>query len=273
MSDLDIDAYLGRIGYAGPRVATLETLEALHLLHPQAIAFENIDSFLGRPVDIEPGAVGRKLVGSRRGGYCFEQNLVFLHVLRALGFSVSAMAARVMLGRPDDFVGPRSHMLLRVALDGRDYIADVGFGGLTQTAPLLLERDIEQATPHETFRILQPDADFRIQGNVGGDWRTLYRFDLHPQLEIDFVASNWYASTSPASHFVTSLGVARAAPGRRHALRNNRLSTHHLNGKSEQRMLASAAEIARTLDEIFDITIPDAAAFEAAVRAKHILEA
>ena len=134
---LDLDAYLKRIGYSGPRNSTLETLRALQLKHPLAIPFENLDTLTGRPVKLDVTSLERKLVHSRRGGYCFEQNLLFKHVLTSLGFDVTALAARVVWERPAE-VRARTHMVLLVALDGRRYICDVGFGGLTATAPIEL---------------------------------------------------------------------------------------------------------------------------------------
>jgi N-hydroxyarylamine O-acetyltransferase len=270
---IDLDAYFARIGHEGPRDASLATLAALQLKHPQAIAFENLDPFLGHPVDLDPKAVEQKLVKSRRGGSCFEQNLVFLKVLRALGFSVTPLAARVLWGRPSDVMTPRSHMLLLVTVEAKPFIADVGFGGLTQTAPLLLSVGSEQPTPHETFRIVQADEHFRIEANTGGEWRGLYRFDLARQYEVDYVAANWFLSTNQASPFVTSLMAARPLPDRRYALSNGRLSTHHTGGPSEQKQLSTPAEIAGAIEELFEIEIPDAAAFELAMRAKNILEA
>jgi N-hydroxyarylamine O-acetyltransferase len=269
---INLDAYLARIGYDGPRDASLDTLKALQLKHPQAIAFENLDPFLGRPVDLDPGAMQSKLLGSRRGGYCFEHNLIFLDALRALGFSAIPLAARVIWGRPGVAVTPRSHMLLNVVIDGETYIADVGFGGLTQTAPLLLYTDGQQQTPHEPFRIVEADEHFRVEAMAGGAWAALYRFDLARQYEVDYVATNWFLSTNPASPFVAALLAARALPDRRYALSNNRLSIHHIGGPSEHRRLSSAAEIAGVFEELFAVEIPDAAAFEQNVRAKRILE-
>jgi N-hydroxyarylamine O-acetyltransferase len=269
---LDLDAYLARIGYAGPREPTLKTLKALHLLHPQSIAFENLDPFLGRPVQLDPASLQEKLVAGRRGGYCFEQNLLFMHALRALGFSVSGLAARVLWQQPDDAITPRSHMLLRVELE-RPYLADIGFGGLTQTGPLLLAPGLAQQTPHEVFRIVETDGHFRVQADAGGTWRTLYRFDLSPQFEVDYAITSYYLSTNPASRFVTGLMAARPRRDRRYALSNNRLSIHHLDGRSERRALQSVSELAEALEDLFGIAIPDRAGFEAAVERKAILSA
>jgi N-hydroxyarylamine O-acetyltransferase len=272
-ASLDLDAYLARIGYGGPREPSLEALQAVHLLHPQSISFENLDPLLGRPVKLDIASLQAKMIESRRGGYCFEHNLLFMHALKALGFSVTGLAARVLWGQPEDAITPRSHMLLRIELDGKTYVADVGFGGLTQTGPLLLVPGLEQETPHEPFRILETGDHFRMQASTGDEWRTLYRFDLQRQYEVDYAVSNYFLSTSPTSHFLSSLAAARAAPGRRYALRNNRLSIHHTGSRSEQREIETAAELSDTLEDLFDIDIPDRAAFEAKVRAINIVEA
>ncbi|MBZ9669782.1 arylamine N-acetyltransferase family protein [Mesorhizobium sp. ES1-3] len=268
----DLDTYFARIGHAGSRDASLDTLKTLHFLHPQAIPFENMDPFLGRPVRLDAASLQDKIVLDGRGGYCFEHNLIFMHALKALGFEVGGLAARVLWGQSEDAITARSHMLLRVEFDGRTYIADVGFGGLTLTAPLLLEPDLEQTTPHETFRIIETGDHFRLQAAVGGDWRSLYRFDLQPQYEVDYSVVNYFLSTNPASHFLTSVLAARAAPDRRYALRGNRLSIHHIDGRTEQKQITTAAELADTLEGLLGITIPDRAAFEARVREKKIVE-
>jgi N-hydroxyarylamine O-acetyltransferase len=155
---LDIEAYYHRIGYTdGSREPTLETLSAIHLRHPQAIPFENLDPLLQRPVGLDVGALERKLLRAGRGGWCFEQNLLLAEALRTLGFRVTGLAARVMWNVPEGVVRARSHMLLLVDAirgepSGSSHIADVGFGGLTLTAPLRLATDVEQATPHDHIR-------------------------------------------------------------------------------------------------------------------------
>jgi arylamine N-acetyltransferase len=112
---IDLDAYLRRIGYVGGREATLDTLAALHLHHARTIAFENLDPLLGRPIALDAASLERKLIHDGRGGYCYEQNLLFGHVLRALGFQVTGLAARVLWTYyADDAITARSHQLLRV---------------------------------------------------------------------------------------------------------------------------------------------------------------
>lgn len=262
MTDRLLDDYFGRIGYDGPREATLPVLESLHRLHPASIPFENLDPLIGRTPDLDREALATKLVRGRRGGYCYEHNLLFMHVLKALGFSVSGLGARVLWGQPEDAIVRRSHMLLRVDLGGTIHLADVGFGGLTQTVPLIFAPGLEQDTPHERFRVIEAGAVFRMQAFVAGEWRALYSFDFSEHFLADYEVTNHFLSTHPSSHFTTTLVLARALPDRRLACRNDRLSIHHLGGETEQRQLATAGELAEVAEMLFGVAIPDKAEFE-----------
>ena len=266
----DLDAYFARIGYDGPGTPSLETLRAIQLLHPQAIAFENLNPLLGIPVRLDIGSLQEKLIRSRRGGYCFEHNGVLLQVLRALGFRVTCLAARVVWNQPNADVPPRSHMLLKVELADGTYLADVGFG-MSPTGPLRLAPEIEQRTPHETFRLVRTDPIFTLQCKLKEEWTSFYCFDLQEQAPIDYQVANHYVSTWPTSHFVQSLIAARATPDGRYGLRNNRLSIHRLPvhqtmGESEQRTLGNTREVTAALSDLFGVTVPDEAAFAAALK-------
>src|ERR1019366_3083573 len=174
-------------------------------LHPQAIAFENLDPLLNQPVRLDVAALEDKLVRSGRGGYCYEQNLLFMHVLKALGFDVHGLAARVVRGVPEGVITARAHMLLCVDLEGARYIADVGFGGLTLTAPLGLDSDGAQRTAHEPFRLVRGGDEFVLQAEIGAAWQPIYRFDLQRQFQVDYEIASWYQSTSPHSYFTANL--------------------------------------------------------------------
>jgi N-hydroxyarylamine O-acetyltransferase len=262
---VDLDAYFARIGYRGPCTSSLETLSELHLRHPQAIPFENLNPLLRWPVLLDADALQRKLVRGGRGGYCYEHNLLFADVLRALGFRVRGLAARVQWNVPDPSVMPRSHMLLLVEFGGGTFIADVGFGGLTLTSPLRLEMDVEQRTPHEVFRLLAAGDGFVLQARIGATWKPLYRFDLQEQSLADYEVTNWYLCHHPASRFVAGLMAARAAADRRYALRDNELTVHHLSGETERQLLTSADALRRTLQTTFGLTLPEGPELEAAL--------
>lgn len=262
---IDLESYFERIDYHGDRTATLETLRGIHLAHTKAIPFENLNPFLHLPVLLDAESLQRKLVSERRGGYCFEQNLLLSHALEALGFRVTGLAARVMWTLPEDAITPRSHMLLRVDIGDEPYLADVGFGGLTLTGPLRFALDVEQETPHEPFRLIEGDQSYVMQAFVGGAWRSLYRFTLERQFLADYQVTNWYLSNHPESRFVVNLVAARVATGRRYALRNHELAVHELHGATTRRPLTSATELRETLERVFGISVPKAADADAAL--------
>jgi N-hydroxyarylamine O-acetyltransferase len=262
----DLSSYFQRIGYTeGPRAATLETLRALHLKHAQAIAFENLDPFSGHPVKLDLPSLEGKLVHGGRGGYCFEHNLLFSHVLRDLGFRVTGLAARVLWNAPEGVTRPRRHILLRVDFGTDPYIADVGFGGQTLTGPLHLVKDVVQPTPHEPYRLIGQDGDFVLQTQVHDTWKSMYRFDLQQQLQVDYEVSSWYLCNHPQSPFVTNLMAARPVPGARYALFNDQLTVHRLNGHTEKRRLGSADEIRAALQTHFGLRVPANPGIDAAL--------
>jgi N-hydroxyarylamine O-acetyltransferase len=262
---LDIEAYFRRIDYGGPRVPTLATLRALQARHPQAIPFENLDSVAGRAVRLDLPSLQSKLLAGGRGGYCFEQNLLFSHVLRALGFDVTALAARVVWERPGDEVRARTHMLLLVELTEGRYLSDVGFGGLTPTGPLALDTAVEQATPHEPFRVLPAGTEFLVEARVAGSWKPLYRFDLQPQLEVDVELLNYFVIGHSESPMLGRLVAARVAADRRLALHNGTFTIHHMDGRSERRALATVAELRDVLGRAFGIAVPEDPMLDAAL--------
>ncbi|WP_083458630.1 arylamine N-acetyltransferase family protein [Sandaracinus amylolyticus] len=252
---IDVDAYFARIGYQGSRAPTLETLRALHALHPRAIPFENLDPYSRRGVELSPGALEAKLVRSARGGYCYEQNGLFMHVLRALGFEVHGRAARVRWGVPDDVVMPRSHMTLRVELEDGPYLADVGFGLLTPVAPLRIVDDVEQQTPLETLRMRTMGEGRVVEAKSHDGWRALYWLDDATFLAPDYETLNWFTSTHPTSRFVRNLIVARPTRSGRLTLVNRELTHRTPERPAEVHTIQSVAELRGVLEREFGIDL------------------
>lgn len=255
---VDLDAYFARIGYRGSAAPTLATLRALHELHPAAIVFEALDIQLGRGIDLAPAAVDAKLIGGGRGGYCFEQNSLFKRVLTALGFEVESLMARIAwMVPPDAPLPPRTHLALRVTIDGEPWLADVGFGGCVPTAPLQLASVEPQATAHETFRFVATSDGALLQARRNDVWLPLYEVMHAAQADSEFEVMNWYKATHPASPFKRFLMAARATPQARYALRDNRLTVRTPDGKTEQRVL-DADGIEAALREVFGLDVqPD----------------
>jgi N-hydroxyarylamine O-acetyltransferase len=251
----DLDAYLRRIGLARPARSDLVALRAIVFAHATHIPFENLDAWRGRAVDLDPAAVERKLVADGRGGWCFEQNGLLGDALRTLGFAVTDLAARVLWGRALDEITPRTHRLLAVDIDGTRHLADVGFGGLTLTGTLLLDEGREQATPHETCRLIRLDGDWLLQARVRDEWWPLYRFDLQPQRAVDFEAANFQLVHDPASRFTQLLACARATPRHRLTLRDLEFAVHHAGGRTERRLLAGVPELLQVLEREFGLPV------------------
>jgi N-hydroxyarylamine O-acetyltransferase len=259
--DFDLDAYFARIGYGGPASVSLETLTALHVAHVAAIPFESLDPLIGRAVKLDLDSLQAKMVRRRRGGYCFEQNHLFRGALEAIGFRVDGLAARVAwMSPPGAPLGPRLHMLLKVDIAGTAYLADVGFGAHLQDAPLRLEVGPEQPTGVARYRLAREGELLALEVHQAGDWRRPYVFDLTPQQPSDYVAPNWYASTSPDFLFTSLLVAERLTPEARYNLVDTRLTERRIDGTTSERTLENAAEFATALDEVFGIEPPVPAA-------------
>ena len=253
---IDLDAYFRRIGHEGSRAPTLETLNAIVRAHVQSIPFENLDVLLGLPIDLAEGALERKLVHARRGGYCFEQNSLLLFVLGELGFDVHPLSARVRYQRPRDFTPARTHLFVRVELE-ESWLADVGVGAMSPTSALRLAESGPQTTPHETRRLLRENGLIYHQVLFGDVWNDVCELTLEEMPLIDREVANWYTSAHPASHFKNRLLVARATPnGGRVGLLNRDLTVRQRDGRAEHRVLASPEELLAVLEEHFGLEFP-----------------
>lgn len=253
---MDVEAYLRRIGFSGAHQPSHGLLAALLWRHVQSIPFENISAYLGQRVSLAPADVEHKLVHAGRGGWCFEQNLLLGEVLRALGFEVIELAGRVVWGRAPDAITARTHRVLLVRADGRNWVVDAGFGGQMLTGVLDLEVEGSQEAPHEPFRLRRIGGEERLlESLIQGEWRPMYRFDLQPQLPIDFEAANYQLVHDPASHFTQGLIVSRVAPDGRHILRGRELVFHRSGGETTRRELESSAAVLDALRDVFGLRL------------------
>lgn len=195
-----LDDYFARIRFSGEARVDFATLEQLHLQHTCHIPFENLDVLLERPILLDDAHLAEKLVSARRGGYCYEHNGVFTRALRELGFTVQDLGARVVIANPPE-MPPRTHRLSLIALEGKQWLADVGFGGQTLSTPIEFIPGTVQYTPHGSYRIIQTDEDHRLETWSDQGWQALYRFDLAHQYPADYLMANHFVSRWPDSHF------------------------------------------------------------------------
>ncbi|MFC4123321.1 arylamine N-acetyltransferase family protein [Nocardia rhizosphaerae] len=263
--DIDLDAYLSRIGYDGPRTATVDTLHALVRGHTTVIPFENLEIILGRGVPLELAALQDKLIRQRRGGYCFENVGVFAAVLERFGFGVIGLSGRVTYGAlAAGAIRPATHALLRVTAPGDDrvWICDVGFG-FGPIAPFeLVDGHGEFSLGEWRYRLerradaLDGDLWVLFQHSHEG-WIDRYTFTESPQYRIDYAVGNHFVSTSPRSPFTTRPFLQRFGPDVHHVLDDLTLTTEHPDGTAQSRVL-EPGELPKILTEIFDIDLDEA---------------
>lgn len=210
---MDLDAYFARINYSGPTDLTLDTLRALHRAHLLAIPFENLDIHARRRITLDEAALVTKLVTRRRGGFCYELNGLFSLALRALGFDVTLIEARVTT-RSGGWGIPFDHLALVVALDER-WLADVGFGENFRT-PIRLDVTGEQdaeGTLYRRFRVAHDGTEgFFHRQDADGIWHARYQFFLAPRTLDDFRPGCDYHQASPESSFTRKRVISQALP-------------------------------------------------------------
>jgi N-hydroxyarylamine O-acetyltransferase len=257
-----LDSYFQRIGYAGPRSATLDVLQDLCTLHSARIVYENIDPLLGTAPQLALPALQTKLIDHGRGGYCYEQNLLLKNVLLSLGMQATGLAARVVWMQPPGApVRPRSHMLLKVDLPGDEggpFIADVGFGGQRINMPLRLEPGLVQASSDGALRISREGEVFTVETQLPSGWVPMYRFTLEPQLDVDYEPLNWFTGTHPGSIFCHNLLMERLTPQLRTSLLNDRLVRRRPGQPPAVRRIGTLAEFEAVLIEQFELHLPAA---------------
>ena len=257
LNEIDLDAYFARIHYDGPRKPTLALLDALIARHIAAIPFENLDVLLGRSIRLDSASLQQKMLRDRRGGYCFEHSGLLLVVLTALGFQAVPLSARMRIQFPRDYTPPRTHLFIRVELDGEAWLADVGAGGLAPTAALRLGDAGEQQTAHELRRIIHEDGRYFHQIKLGDAWADMYEFTGEEMLPVDQEVANWWTSTNPESVFRQNLMVAcTGADGTRRAILNRRFTIRCGERIIEQREIATPAALLEVLAKYFGLVFP-----------------
>ena len=249
---MNISAYLERINYQGATTPSAETLRALQFAHLLAVPFENLSIHAGEPIVLEDEALFKKIVGSRRGGFCYEVNGLFAALLRALGFDVTMLSAEVA-NADGAYSQPFDHMTLMVQLDER-WLVDVGFGD-SFLEPLLLDDTNEQPRRDDVYRIATAGAFFILLRREMNEWKPQYRFTLQPHVYNDYAQMCHYHQTSPQSHFTQKRICSLPTDSGRITISDMLwIETSRVTGRLE-RPLESSEEYATVLRERFGIVM------------------
>jgi N-hydroxyarylamine O-acetyltransferase len=251
---IDVDAYLHRIAYAGPREPTIDVLRALQRAHLLAVPFENLDiNPCGTPIALEIDAIFDKVVRRRRGGFCYELNGLFAVLLQQLGFDVTLVSARVSRGGGK--FGPHfDHLALVVRADAV-YLADVGFGEFS-LEPLELGREGPQPpiAGGKAYRVdeIGPGEWLTREPADAVGWDDSYRFELTPRALADFTPQCRWFETDPESHFRSRSVCSIATKYGRVTLTGKALIVTR-DGKRQTTPVESEQQWAATLADWFGI--------------------
>ena len=252
---MDVEAYLRRIEYNGPRQPSASLLRSLHRQHLFTVPFENLDIPLATPIRLEPPLLYEKIVVRRRGGFCYELNGLFSQLLTALGFQVQMLSARVR--RDDGGFGPEfDHMLLKVELE-QPWLVDVGFG-----------ESFVHPIPFHAGGADTVDGHRYVIALTGNEWQLLreddkgrvplYRFSDVPRQLGDYEDMCNYHQMSPQSHFTQNWICSKATPDGRVTIANMRLIITR-RGSPGETLLTTQAEVRRCLRDQFGIEFPESA--------------
>ncbi|WP_067830779.1 arylamine N-acetyltransferase family protein [Actinomadura kijaniata] len=258
--DLDLDAYLERVGFTGERAPTLETLRGLQRAHVTSVPFETLEIILGRPIPLDLPSLQDKLVRRRRGGYCYEHTPLFAAVLERIGYGVTGLQARVSMGA--DKLRPATHALLRVTLPGDDrvWLCDVGFGsGPLEPIELVDGNEVD----FDGWRLrLERGAGYSgeevwtLHQREPDGWIDRHHFTLEPKYLVDYVVGNHYVSTSTRSPFTARPYAQKFTAEALHQLDDLTLTVTRPDAREVREV--RRADVPALLAETFGIVLDEA---------------
>lgn len=245
-----IKEYLARIDYSGDRSATLAVLQNLQRTHLQTVPFENLDIHNGVEIVLDEQRLFDKIVGRRRGGFCYELNGLFFALLQGLGFEVIRIAARVY-NRERGFGPPFDHMAILATINEMRYLVDVGYGEFA-IAPLKMVMDIEQSDERGVFVIShRPDGGLFLVAKLdNGESVPEYLFDNRHHALAEYASTCQYHQTDPASHFTQGKLISLATENGRMTLTDKTFKVR-VGLRTEEHPVAGPAEFDRLLSTYF----------------------
>jgi N-hydroxyarylamine O-acetyltransferase len=198
------------------------------------------------------------MIAGGRGGYCFEQNMLFRAGLRSLGYRITSLQGRVVRGMAIDAPRPAIHMLLQVELPEGPHLADVGFGNLAPTCALLLNPLVEQETPHEAMRFIDVGGELTLQAQLKHGWEHIYRVIPYPRYDGEYEIVNWYTGTHPDTPYQGNIIVAKPGSNRtRITMYNARVTVRDAEGRADKRWLEKDSDYHDVLHGEFGLNLSD----------------
>lgn len=243
---------LQRINYQGPLRPDKETLFGLHECHVRSVPFENLDVQSKVEIKLDVPHLFHKVVTQKRGGFCYELNHLFYHLLKSAGFDVDIISARTY---DDEKLGPEfDHLALIVNLDQKAWLADVAFGDLFVT-PVEVIEGRDHFDGRKYFKLEGADKDWMLWMSADGvQFEQKYQFSTVPRIIDEFEEQCQWKQFSPDSYFVKNTVVTLPTSEGRKSIFNEKLIVKE-NGERKEAQINGRAQLMRVLDKHFDIRL------------------
>ena len=251
-TNMNKKSYLARIGIEETDVAAdLESLKLLQRQHLLTVPFENLDIHWRRPIILDDNCFYNKVVGEKRGGFCYELNGLFYELLKEIGFQNKIISARVSKG-DGDFGAEYDHLAIITQIGSDEYLVDVGFGSFT-AEPLKFAVDVEQQDDNGVFLIRKyDDSYFEVVRRDGDVWQGEYIFTPLQCDLMEFSEMCQFHQTSPESHFTRGKVCSLMTRGGRKTLTDEKF-IETVNGEKKEISVSSAEQFNRILMREFSI--------------------
>ncbi|WKN45754.1 arylamine N-acetyltransferase family protein [Tunicatimonas pelagia] len=251
---MNTEAYLNRIGYSGsrePTLATLKVLQRAHLLH---VPFENLDIHQRQEIRIDVERFYDKIVGHKRGGFCFEVNGLFNELLKNLGFSTHFITCSVFFQPKQQFTPYFGHVAIVVHLE-EPWLVDVGFG-TNFPEPLRLSAEDHQHQDDTYYQLVKlNEVETLLRRTTDQqEYIKMYKFKPEPHLLTDFAGMCRYHQTSPESPFTQGKLCSLLTPDGRITLTDkNFIET--IDGKKNETPVENYRDFDQKLKKYFGIAL------------------
>ncbi|MHC8419298.1 arylamine N-acetyltransferase [Streptomyces sp. NB004] len=243
----DVERYLARIGCAGDTGVDIATLRKLHRNHLMAIPYNGATQDFRdgvRLVDVDEDATFETCVVRGRGGTCFQLNRLFHRLLTELGYDVTLLAASTAEGWEASGLDVE-HMFNRVALDGAEWLVDVGYPGPSYVEPLRVGDQVQSQYGCQ-YRLIDRGSRTALQrrGRITR-WSVVYTFTPQARQWSDwkemeeFLAREIAAETGPQDG--TKILCGRTSGNGQAVLKGRRYLTVR-DGREEARTITEDAE-------------------------------
>jgi len=252
VSSINLDKIRKRLHYTERFVPTINVLTELQRNFLLYVPFENLDIHLDIPMDFSESALSNKIIERKRGGLCFENNILFYRLLKQIGFDAQFVGAEMYKNNPTPIV--INHMALLVSIKNDTYLVDVG-NGKFYGSPIPFNK---------STLIKGEDANYLVEDYMGfkllsfldqnGQKQPRYAFNPAPKKIKDFIKPSIYTQTSPESIFRQKILVTQFQENGRVTLSDTKLIFTQ-GGKQKTKELHSPEDYRDILPKLFDIKL------------------